>query len=83
MAAAVAPALGASGLIFLDAEPPPGPGPKRPGSAALRALVGRLTETQGRLPPWPDWFEGAAVRDPLGLTALEADPDACAAFRAG
>ena len=77
LAAALAPALSAAGLIFLDAGIAPGGGATPPVEPEFLQYVRRLPRQNGLLPPWSEWwgqdiFAGARV-DPALQAAFEAE----------
>lgn len=66
LAARLVAPLGASAFIVLDGDIPPETGPVPPVQTSFLALVDRLPQADGMLPPWHEWWstdplEGAEV----------------------
>ena len=73
----LAAALGAWGIIFVDAQVPPAQGRTPPTDAAFLEFVRALPVTQGHLPKWSQWWGPHGLDrlfpDELSREAFEAD----------
>jgi hypothetical protein len=81
LAAEVATRIPTQGIIFLDGDIPPDTGRVAPGSERVRRRVAALDDSDGRLPPWSDWYATEEERAVIGITALQADAEAWDAFK--
>jgi hypothetical protein len=69
--------MATSGLIFVDGQIPPGEGDVAAAEGWFRTFVDKLPVSDGRLPPWSDWW------GPEAMTALFTDPVARESFAGG
>jgi pimeloyl-ACP methyl ester carboxylesterase len=81
LAAELATRIPTQGIVFLDGDIPPATGRVAPGSERLRRRVDALHDSDEQLPLWSDWFTTDEERAAIGISALQADPNAWDAFR--
>jgi hypothetical protein len=67
---ALAAALDAAGLVFVDARVPPPQGRTRPVDGTFLEFVKTLPIEGGRLPPWSQWWPDSAIEARIPDPAL-------------
>jgi hypothetical protein len=81
LAAEIATRIPTQGIVFLDGDIPPAAGRVAPGSERVRRRVEVLDASDGRLPPWSDWFTTDEEKAVIGISALQANAKAWDAFK--